>query len=138
MGTFTPSADLKAGTAYVATLGSIADLAGNPLGAIGSWVIRPVRSRIVALAVDKRVATYGSVVTLSGDLHLPLESSAVLERSSAGGSWTLLGVVSPDSAGQFAILTKPTTNSRYRLHIEAGQQIRSRRVRGWASRFGHG
>jgi Big-like domain-containing protein len=120
MGTFTPSADLKAGTAYVATLGNIADLAGNQLVAIGSWVVRPVRSRTLTLAVDKSAATYGSVVTLSGNLHLPLESSAVLERSTGGGSWSLLGVVSPDAAGQFAILTKPTTNSRYRLHIEAG------------------
>jgi len=118
-GSFTPAGDLSVGAAYYVTLGAIADLAGNPVAPLGTWVVRPVRVSTVTLSADPRSATYGSIVTLHGHVGLPVDGSINLERSVAGGPWAVMAALRPDEAGDLTIRTPATANAAYRLHVAA-------------------
>ena len=118
-GTFTPGSPLVPGAAYSVSLGSIVDLAGNPLVPIGSWVIRPMVTPSVSLAIAPRVAVSASIVVLSGQVTDGGGSLVVIERSVGGGPWSPYVTVFPAPDGSFTATASVGANASLRADVPA-------------------
>ena len=118
-GTFTPATPLLPGAAYSVSLGSIVDLAGNPLAPIGSWVIRPMIMPAASMDVTPRVTVAGSIVTLSGRVSDAGGSLVVVQRSVSGGPWSPFVTLFPAPDGSFAARTTTETNASFRADVPA-------------------
>lgn len=118
-GTFTPASDLAPGVAYLATLGAVTDLAGNEIASVGTWTVRPLRIHTLTLSTSHRSATYGSVITLRGEVDPPASGTIILERSVAGRPWQVLASVRPAPDGMVTVRTIANATTRYRLHTPA-------------------
>ncbi len=116
-GTFVPSVGLVPGSAYLASLSGITDLAGNPLASPGTWVVTPLLDQRPTLTLSSTSAVYGTIVTLRGHVDASTEGTITIERSISGGSWSVLGVAAADAAGGTSIRTTARANARYRLHV---------------------
>ena len=118
-GTFTPSAPLVPGASYVVSLGSVVDLAGNPLAPIGSWVIRPMILPAVSLAASPRVAGIGSTAALTGRVSGGTGAPLVVERSVGGGDWSPFVTVFPAPDGSFTTGAEIDANTWFRADVPA-------------------
>ena len=118
-GTFTPSAPLVPGASYVVSLGSVVDLAGNPLAPIGSWVIRPMILPTVALAASPRLVGAGGTGALSGRVSGGVGSPVVIERSVGDGPWSPFVTVFPGADGSFTTGAEVYANTSFRADVPA-------------------
>jgi hypothetical protein len=100
-GTFTAGSDLQIGASYVVSLGSIVDLAGNPVASPGSWTVRPLAAPGITLAAKPRVAARGATVRLTGSVDDSPGGAFLLERLGANGTWSVVEPLLPDAGGAF-------------------------------------
>jgi hypothetical protein len=119
-GTFVPAAPLTPGDQLTLSVGSIVDLAGNPVTPIGSWVIRVVSEHSITVAAAPGVVTSGGTARIVGRIDTPVLAQMTLEAST-GGSWTTVGPVDTDEAGNFSVPVTPLENTSYRVRVGTSQ-----------------
>ena len=118
-GTFTPSADLLPGYAYIVSIGAVVDLAGNKVAPTASWTLSYVPRSAVTAAVLPRVSVTGTRVTLSGTASLPAGAQLQLEaKEGSAADFTPVGSITP-SGGRYALTLTPAMNTRYRVSYAA-------------------
>jgi hypothetical protein len=100
-GTFVPASGLQIGAMYVVSLGTIVDLAGNPLVPAGSWTVRPLQAPMITLSALPRVAARGAPVLLTGSVVDAAGGGFTLERLAADGTWVVVEPLLPDANGDF-------------------------------------
>jgi hypothetical protein len=115
-GTFTPSSSLVPGATYVATLGSVTDLAGNPVAPIGGWVIQAMIEPAVSLRASRSVVEPGSPVEFSGVMSPRVDGAFTLEEAPAGGTWQPVTGILSNADGSFRLEYEATVNGFYRAH----------------------
>ncbi len=115
-GTFTPATQLRAGDVYSASLGAIADIAGNALQDTSRWSFTAVFSPTITLSSSASVAATGGKVTLAGATNVPNVAAYVLERSVGGGPWEAVVPLTPDVRGAFSATVAVTANTFFRVH----------------------
>ncbi len=118
-GSFTPSVPLVPGASYVISLGSVVDLAGNPVAPAGSWLIRPMILPAVSLTAAPRLASLGATVALTGRVVGGVGSPAVIERSVDGGPWAQFVTVFPMPNGSFSTGAEIDANAWFRAEVPA-------------------
>lgn len=121
-GSFTPSSDLLAGATYVASLGSLTDLAGNLLAPIGSWTVRPLDAPRITLTASPRVAAPRSMVELAGSTDLPFFGSFSLQMRLSDGSWEDIEPVLPGPDGKFFSHQIVHDNTTFRIAYSGDAQ----------------
>ena len=114
-GTFTAATDLQVGATYVVSLGSIVDLAGNPIASPGSWTVRPLAAPRITLAAKPRVAARGTTVMLTGSVDSVPGGAFTLERLTGDGSWSAVEPLLPDVGGAFFSEQLVEGNSSFRV-----------------------
>jgi hypothetical protein len=100
-GTFVPATDLQVGAVYVVSLGTIVDLAGNPLAPPGGWTIHPLQAPTITLSALPRTAARGATVQLTGSVQDAAGGVLTLEKLAADGTWAPLEPLLPDAGGNF-------------------------------------
>ncbi len=115
-GTFTPAVPLQPGSTYVVSVGSVADLAGNPVAPPGAWTFTPLLATDIALQSASRLAVVGQGVVLSGSMTPVLGGSLVLEQAVGDGSFIPMLPLALNAAGGFALTLPVTTNTAFRVH----------------------
>ena len=118
-GSFTPDYPLVPGAAYVVSLGSVVDEAGNSLGPVGSWVIRPMIQPTLSLLARPSVATSGATTALSGVVTNGLGAPVLIERSVGEGPWTPFVTVFPASDGSFITGAQVDANTSFQASLAA-------------------
>jgi hypothetical protein len=118
-GTFTPATPLVPGAAYVVSLGTLVDEAGNPLVPIGSWEIRPMITPAVSMAVAPRLAGAGSTAILTGRVSGGTGAPVVIERSIGGNPWESFVTVFLSLDGTFNADAQITANTWFRADVAA-------------------
>jgi hypothetical protein len=120
-GSYGPSVDLVSGSAYVLTVGSVRDLAGNVVAPIGSWVATDRPGPAVTLGATPSMIDRGAPTLLAGRVTAPSGVAALsLEARPAGGLLTVvLGTVPVASDGSFSIRVTPSSTTEYRLLVPA-------------------
>ncbi|MGO9181000.1 MAG: Ig-like domain-containing protein [Candidatus Limnocylindrales bacterium] len=118
-GSFTPNTALIPGATYTVSLGSIVDLAGNPLVRVGTWVIQPMILPAVSLTVAPRLVGTGSTVALGGMVVGGLGAAVVIEWSVGGGTWEPFVTVFPAADGSFTTGAEVDATSSFRADIPA-------------------
>jgi hypothetical protein len=121
-GTFLPASDLQVGGVYVASLGSVVDLAGNQIAPPGSWTVRPLEAPRIALAAAPRAASRGATVMLSGSVDVRLGGTFSLERLGDDGSWLPVEPILPDGGGAFFSEQVVDRNSSFRV-VYSGNDV---------------
>jgi len=121
IGTFHPTDDFVVGGAYVLTVGSVRDVAGNLVAPIGSWVATDRRAPVISLRATPSVVDRGATTLLTGQLTAPAGiASLTLEARPVGSlqGATLGGVpVAPD--GSFSLRVTPSSTAEYTLRVPA-------------------
>ena len=114
-GTFTPAVPLQPGSVYVASVGTVTDIAGNRVAPTGSWTFTPMLSPTMTLGSNLRVVAAGDPVRLSGSIAPLIGGPLVLED--AVGSADFMPVVplgiGPD--GTFSWTLPVASNTRFRV-----------------------
>jgi hypothetical protein len=100
-GTYVAGSELQVGATYVVSLGSIVDLAGNPVAPLGSWTVHPLSAPRINLAATPRVAARGASVLLTGMTDGAAGGAFTLERLADDGTWDAVAPLLPDKTGQF-------------------------------------
>ncbi len=114
-GTFVPGSDLQVGAEYVVSLGTIVDLAGNPLGLLSSWSIRPLQAALITLSATPRVASRGQTILLTGNVQNAAGGAITLERRAEDGTWEALEPLFPSASGAFS--RKEVVNQNTTLRV---------------------
>jgi hypothetical protein len=115
-GTFVPSVPLVPGASYVVTLGSVTDLAGNPVAPVGGWIIHPLIEPSVTLRASKTVVEPGSLVSFSGVMSPPVDGAFTLEALPPGGPWQPVTGILTNPDGSFRLVYPATVSLSYRAH----------------------
>jgi hypothetical protein len=118
-GSFTPSVPLVPGVSYVVSVGSVVDLAGNPLARAGSWVILPMILPAVSLRITPQMVGMGGTVALTGRVVGGVGAAAQIERSVGRGPWGLYVTVFPAPDGSFATGAQIDVNASFRVDVPA-------------------
>ena len=100
-GTFLPAVTLQPGAPYVVSLGSVTDLAGNPVALPGGWTFTPLLAPALTLQAATRVAPRGAVVALNGRMSPVYAGPLVLEQAVAGGRFLPLVPLATGIDGAF-------------------------------------
>ena len=114
-GTFSPLSDLRVGGVYVASLGAVADLAGNQVSSLGSWTIRPLEAPRITLAATPRAASRGATILLTGTVDVRPGGTFTLERLGDDATWVAVEPILPDGSGAFSAKQVVQRNSSYRV-----------------------
>ncbi len=115
--TFTPDADLPAGSAVLVTLGPVTDLAGNPVPVVPSWTIVPVIPAAIAARPDANPVARGTVVELSGTYRGSVPAPGLTLAARVGGETTFGSPTEVPVAadGTFRVTVHPSATTTYRL-----------------------
>jgi Bacterial Ig-like domain/Bacterial pre-peptidase C-terminal domain len=116
-GTFTPAVDLQPGSPYVVSLGSITDLAGNPLVPIGGWVVTPLLASRIVLQASGTVVPRGGLVVLTGRMDPPLAGALTLEAAEGNGPFVPIAPIVPSADGTFTWGTPMNANTWFRVRF---------------------
>lgn len=114
-GTFVPATDLQVGALYTVFLGTVVDLAGNPLAPPGGWIIRPLQATTITLSALPRVAPRGATVQLTGSAQDATGGLFTLEQLASDGTWIGVEPLLPDAAGRFLSKQIVDRNSSFRV-----------------------
>ena len=115
IGMFTPSSDLLPGATYVVSLGTIRDLAGNPLPPLGSWVVIARLAPTITLTATPRSTLPSTSVQLSGSVNGSFFGPFTLQQLAENGSWTDLEPLLPDAHGGFFSKQAVRENTTFRV-----------------------
>lgn len=116
-GTFTPAVDLRPGSPYVVSLGSITDLAGNPLVPIGSWVVTPLLASRITLQGSATLVPRGGIVVFTGGMDAPLAGALTLEAAEGSGPFVPIAPIVPSADGTFTAGVPVNANTWFRVRF---------------------
>jgi hypothetical protein len=116
-GTFTPAVDLQPGSPYVVSLGSITDLAGNPLVPIGGWVVTPLLASQIVLQASATLVPRAGLVVLTGRMDSPLAGALTLEAAEGNGPFVPIAPIVPSTDGTFTSGTPVNANTWFRVRF---------------------
>jgi len=122
MGTFVPGSPLVPGAVYHLVMGSIVDLAGNPLTSTPPWELLPKLLPRITLNASARLVAPGSSVVLSGRVGGVSGAGAgpvTLERSVGGTAWESVASFFPAPDGTFVTTHHVDANTSFRAVLEA-------------------
>ena len=121
VGTYEPSVDLVSGSAYVLTVGSVRDLAGNLVAPVGSWVATDRLGPTVSLKATPTLVNWSSPALIAGRLTAPTGvASLTLEARAVGGLLSVvLGTIAVAPDGAFSIRVTPSSTTEYRVRVPA-------------------
>ena len=121
VGTFCPSVDLVAGSAYVISVGAVRDVAGNLVAPIGSWVALDRRAPEITLQASSPVVDRGGTALLTGRLTAPTGvGSLTLDATPVGALEIVdLGSVPVATDGSFSTRVTPSSTTEYHLEVPA-------------------
>lgn len=117
-GTFTPAVPLQPGATYVASLGSVTDLAGNHVAPVGAWTFTALLAPSVTVKTSPAVVVFGQEVAVTGAISPVVSGSLVLESKDPGGTFLPLLPLTTGATGGFTTRIKPTGNSWLRVRYE--------------------
>ena len=120
-GSYRPSVDLVTGNAYIVTVGSVRDIAGNLVVPIGSWVATDRAAPVVTLHASPTMVDRGATALLSGKLTAPTGvASLTLDARPAGAPTTVsLGTIPVAQDGSFSTRVTPSWSTAYRVGVPA-------------------
>ena len=121
VGTYEPSVDLVSESAYVLTVGSVRDLAGNLVAPVGSWVATDRLGPRVSLKATPTLVDWSSPALIAGRLTAPTGVSLLtLEARAVGGLLSVvLGTIPVAPDGAFSIRVTPSSTTEYRVRVPA-------------------
>jgi hypothetical protein len=115
-GSFTPAVLLQPGARYVLSIGSVTDLAGNPVSPLGSWTFTPLLSPSLALTATARVVQAGGAVELAGSITPIVGGPLILEQAAGAGPFLPEVALAVDALGRFTWATTVATNTWFRVN----------------------
>ena len=120
-GSYLPSVDLVSGSAYVLTVGSVRDVAGNVVAPVGSWVATDRPAPQVTLQATPALVDRGVTTLLTGRLTAPAGiASLTLEALPEGARQVVaLGAVPVAADGRFSVRVTPSSSTEYRVRVPA-------------------
>jgi hypothetical protein len=120
-GSYRPAVDLTSGRSYILTVGAVADIAGNTVSPIGSWVAVDRPAPNVILKAAPALVDRGATAMLSGRLTTPTGvASLSLEARPAGAATTVaLGTIPLAPDGSFSTRVTPSSTTEYRVRVAA-------------------
>ena len=115
-GSFVPSAPLGPGVMYVATLGTVTDIAGNVATSLGSWVFTDVAATSMTLAGTPSTVSAGAPTRLSVTLTgAPSPATVgILSRPAGAADFASIAMISVAN-GQASFSAAPALTTMYRL-----------------------
>jgi Bacterial Ig-like domain len=116
LGTFVPEADLEAGMPYVVTVGPVADLAGNRVASLGSWIVTPLIASSLTLTASPAVVVRGGTSTVIGLARsLGPDPTLLVTAQPAVGGAVSMGSLQMPASGQVQMSVRPAMNTTYGL-----------------------
>ena len=115
-GTFTPAIPLQPGATYVVSVGTVTDLAGNPVAPPGTWTFTPLLAPTITLRVGTRILPAGQAEGLAGSMTPVFGGSLVLEQALGEGPFLPVLPLAVDAAGSFSWLAPVSANTSFRVH----------------------
>ena len=115
-GLFVPSAPLVPGVLYAATLGTVADIAGNVATPVGSWVFTDVSATSITLAGTPSTVSAGASTRFTATLNgAPSPATVeILSRPAGAADFTSIASISLAN-GQASFSAAPALTTTYRL-----------------------
>jgi hypothetical protein len=123
-GTFTPAVDLQLGSPYVVSLGSITDLADNPLVPIGRWTVIPRLALRIVIRASGTVIPQGELVVFTGRMGPPLAGALTLEAAEGKGPFVPIAPIVPSTDGTFTSGVPVSANTWFRVSF-GGNEVAS-------------
>jgi Bacterial Ig-like domain/Bacterial pre-peptidase C-terminal domain len=123
-GTFTPAVDLQPGSSYVVSMGSITDLAGNPLVPIGRWVVIPRLAPRIVVHASGTVIPQGELVVFTGRMDPPLAGALTLEAAAGNGPFVPIAPIVSGADGTFTSGVPVSANTWFRVSF-GGNEVAS-------------
>ena len=122
-GSFVPSTPLVPGVSYVATLGTVTDIAGNQPVPLGSWMFTDVSASLMTVSGTPSTVAVGSSARLTATLTgAPSPATVeILSRSAGAIDFTSIASISLAN-GQASLSAAPALTTTYRLSY-AGTSI---------------
>jgi hypothetical protein len=115
-GSFVPSAPLVPGVPYVATLGTVTDVAGNLAVPLGSWIFTDVLSTSMTVSGTPTTVSAGASARLAATLTgAPSPATVeVLSRTAGAADFSPIASISL-ADGQGSLSAAPSLTTTYRL-----------------------
>jgi len=123
-GTFTAAVDLQLGSPYVVSMGSITDLAGNPLVPIGRWTVIPLLAPRIVIRASGTVVPQGELVVFTGRMDPPLAGALTLEAAAGNGPFTAIAPIVTGADGTFTSGVPVSANTWFRVSF-GGNEVAS-------------
>jgi hypothetical protein len=115
-GLFVPSAPLVPGVPYAATLGTVADIAGNVVTSVGSWIFTDISATSMVVTGTPTTVSAGASASLTATLTgAPSPATVeILSRSAGAADFTSIASISLTN-GQATFSAAPALTTTYRL-----------------------
>ena len=117
-GAYTPTVPLVAGTVYDAQIGTLYDVAGNPITPYPTWSFTAKAGVPLKLTVSPTAITNGASAVVAGSAMMADPSAIEIQaRAADATTWTTIASQFPDGTGSVRLPVAPPVTTAYRLHV---------------------